>query len=140
MILFSAGMGAKYLISVLHKLYPKAIYIDIGSAFDTICTGIVTRKCYSSYTDLVNYLSPIMPLPSLGKTYSWDNRGFITFDKLPVITTTWGRGSYSWIDTYTIKASWNGYTHIMIFNYYYTEHATTRIGDLDYTKGHLVEI
>jgi len=61
MILCSAGMGAKYLVTALHKLYPNAIYIDIGSAFDTICTGIRTRTCYSSYEELSNYLKPIIP-------------------------------------------------------------------------------
>lgn len=60
MILFSGGMGAKYLLSELHKLYPNAIYIDVGSAFDTISTGRYTRSCYSSYNDLKQYLNPIM--------------------------------------------------------------------------------
>jgi hypothetical protein len=60
MILFSGGMGAKYLLSELHKLYPNAIYIDVGSAFDTISTGKYTRSRYSSYNDLKEYLKPIM--------------------------------------------------------------------------------
>jgi len=59
MMLFSGGMGAKYLLSELHKLYPNAIYIDVGSAFDTICTGKYTRSCYSSYNDLKEYLNPL---------------------------------------------------------------------------------
>jgi hypothetical protein len=59
MMLFSGGMGAKYLLSELHKLYPNAIYIDVGSAFDTICTGKYTRSCYSSYNDLNEYLKPL---------------------------------------------------------------------------------
>ena len=59
MMLFSGGMGAKYLLSELHKLYPNAIYIDVGSAFDTICTGKYTRSCYSSYNDLKEYLRPL---------------------------------------------------------------------------------
>ena len=61
MILTSAGMGAKYLISELHKLFPNAIYIDIGSGFDKICTRNDTRTYNPSYTELCNYLRPILP-------------------------------------------------------------------------------
>ena len=59
MILVSGGMGAKFLISELHKQFPNAIYLDVGSAFDTICTGKYTRSCYSSYNDIKNYLKPL---------------------------------------------------------------------------------
>ena len=64
MLLFSGGMGAKYLLSELHKLYPNAIYIDVGSAFDTICTGECTRSCYSPYNELIEYLQPVLQLPN----------------------------------------------------------------------------
>lgn len=60
-VLTSAGMGAKYLISDLHKLYPKAIYVDIGSGLDLICTKKSTRSYNPSYTALCNYLKPILP-------------------------------------------------------------------------------
>jgi len=60
-ILTSAGIGAKYLISELHKLFPKAIYIDIGSGFDKICTKNDTRSYNPSYTELCDYLRPILP-------------------------------------------------------------------------------
>jgi hypothetical protein len=61
MILTSAGMGAKYLIAELHKLYPNAIYIDIGSGFDKICTGAQTRTYNPSFHHLYTYLFPILP-------------------------------------------------------------------------------
>jgi hypothetical protein len=60
LIMTSAGMGAKYLVSQLHRLYPRAIYIDIGSAFDAICTKKRTRDCSPSYEDLCEYLRPMM--------------------------------------------------------------------------------
>jgi hypothetical protein len=59
-VMTSAGMGAKYLISELHWLYPKAIYIDVGSAFDTLCTRRITRSCQQSYEDLCEYLQPML--------------------------------------------------------------------------------
>ena len=137
MILFSAGMGAKYLITALHRLYPNAIYIDVGSAFDTICTGQITRDCYSSYNDMYNYLKSIMPPPLIGKTYKWGT-GYVTFTDDKTITTTWGSGPYKKYDDYVIEAEWNGYSHIVVFNTTYTEYVSTRRRDLDYTKGSLV--
>ncbi len=43
-IMTSAGMGAKALLSDLRKVYPNAILIDIGSAFD-----VFTYKATRSY-------------------------------------------------------------------------------------------
>ena len=61
MILISAGMGGKYLISELHKKYPNAIYIDIGSGFDMICAKRNSRSYNPSYDTLCNYLAPMLP-------------------------------------------------------------------------------
>jgi len=60
LVLTSAGMGAKYLISELHKLYPNSIYIDIGSGFDKLCTGVQTRTYNPSYDSICNYLRPLL--------------------------------------------------------------------------------
>jgi hypothetical protein len=46
-ILVSAGMGAKKLISDLHKVLPKAILIDIGSALDLLCSGRRSRDFHT---------------------------------------------------------------------------------------------
>jgi hypothetical protein len=60
LVLTSAGMGAKYLISELHKLYPNALYVDIGSGFDKLCTGHDTRTYNPPLKDLHEYLKPIL--------------------------------------------------------------------------------
>lgn len=60
LLLFSAGMGSKYLISELHKLFPKSLYLDVGSGFDKICTGIQTRSYNPDYGILKTYLSDII--------------------------------------------------------------------------------
>ena len=65
MILISAGMGGKYLISQLHQKFPKAIYIDIGSGFDMLCAKRNSRTYHPSYESLCTYLSPILP-------FGWD--------------------------------------------------------------------
>lgn len=61
LILTSAGMGAKQLVSDLHRLYPRAIFIDIGSGFDTLCMKSVSRSCSPSYEQICNYLRPLLP-------------------------------------------------------------------------------
>ena len=61
MILFSAGMGAKYLISRIHMEFPNVIYIDVGSGLDHICTKKDTRGYSPPYDDLCSYLQPILP-------------------------------------------------------------------------------
>jgi hypothetical protein len=60
-IMTSAGIGAKPLIADLHMLFPNAIYIDIGSALDTICTKRDSRGCTPSYSLLCEYYKPIIP-------------------------------------------------------------------------------
>ena len=62
MFLVSAGMGAKYLIGELHKKYPNATYIDVGSAFDMICGKRNSRAYNPAYEVLCQYLKPILPL------------------------------------------------------------------------------
>ena len=61
MILTSGGMGAKPLLSKLYEEFPNAIYLDIGSAFDLICTGNQTRSWNIEYSKMVDYLQEIVP-------------------------------------------------------------------------------
>lgn len=60
-VLTSAGMGAKMLISELTKLYPQNIYIDIGSGLDKICTKKTSRGWEPSYEDFMRILADIIP-------------------------------------------------------------------------------
>jgi hypothetical protein len=60
-ILTSAGMGAKILISELTKLFPKNIYIDIGSGLDKICTKKTSRYWQPSYEEFMNELRDMIP-------------------------------------------------------------------------------
>jgi hypothetical protein len=46
-ILTSAGMGAKVLISDLHKVFPNTTIIDVGSALDFMCSGRRSRDFHT---------------------------------------------------------------------------------------------
>ena len=61
MILSSCGMGSKILIAELSKLYPKGIFLDIGSAVDYLCLKYDTRGRKYMYNDLVNIFAEILP-------------------------------------------------------------------------------
>jgi hypothetical protein len=60
-IMLSAGMASKCVICELSKLYPNNIYLDIGSALDTICTKRVTRDLDRTYEKVTHYLREIIP-------------------------------------------------------------------------------
>lgn len=60
-IMCSAGMGSKVIICELTKLFPNNIYLDIGSALDTICTKRVTRDHNRTYEKVLYYLQDILP-------------------------------------------------------------------------------
>jgi hypothetical protein len=60
-IMCSAGMSSKIIICELIKLFPNNIYLDIGSALDTICTKRVTRDHNRTYEKVVYYLQNILP-------------------------------------------------------------------------------
>ncbi len=72
-IITACGMAAKILISDLAKLYPKGIFLDIGSALDYLCTKHDTRGRKYSYNDLYNIFKDILPdnwhHPSYEKIY-----------------------------------------------------------------------
>jgi len=61
MFLTSAGMGAKPLASELYKLFPKAIFLDLGSALDLLCTGKITRDHHTNYQDIKTYFQELLP-------------------------------------------------------------------------------
>jgi len=60
-ILTACGMSAKILIADLAKVYPKGIFLDIGSATDFLCTTCDTRGRKYSYPDIFNLFEPILP-------------------------------------------------------------------------------
>lgn len=60
-IMCSAGMGSKVIICELTKLFPNNIYLDIGSALDTICTKRVTRDPNRTYEKVLNHLGDLIP-------------------------------------------------------------------------------
>lgn len=61
-LLTSAGMGAKPLISTIHKKFPNGIFLDVGSALDYICTGKPSRAHHHTahtYNDLKIFFDSI---------------------------------------------------------------------------------
>ena len=79
----------------------------------------------------------IVPLNLAGYTYSW-GIGHITFNTPPLLSTSFGKGDYKVLDTYSVEANWHGYSHILTFNKSYTEYTSCRKSDSAYENGHLI--
>jgi len=60
-VLTSAGMGAKILISELVKQFPKNIYLDVGSALDQVCTKKKSRGYEPTYEKSIENLKELIP-------------------------------------------------------------------------------
>ncbi len=71
MILTACGMGAKVLIAELHKKKPNAIYLDIGSGLDYLCTKRSSRGHNMSYEAVALYFSSILPSNWNDPCYDW---------------------------------------------------------------------
>ena len=56
-----AGMGSKVLIAELVKKFPSGIYLDFGSALDTICTKHDTRGFKYGYEYFLTMLKDCLP-------------------------------------------------------------------------------
>ena len=70
-ILTSAGMGAKALISELSTKYPRNIYLDIGSGLDKVCTKKTSRGWEPSYADLMWEFRDLLPDDWESSEYNW---------------------------------------------------------------------
>jgi hypothetical protein len=70
----------------------------------------------------------------IGQTYSWVS-GWIRFDGNSLLTTKWARGSYKWIGSHSLYASWAGITHFLRFSQDYTSFMSVRLGDLEFVRG-----
>ena len=60
-IITCAGMGAKVLVSELHKLFPNNIYLDFGSALDFICTKHFIRRVKNYNESSIQALNAYKP-------------------------------------------------------------------------------
>jgi len=83
-------------------------------------------------------------LDLIGRKYSW-NGGFIKFvtDESGTcsITTSWGKGHITVLDSNMVKVEWNTFVHILSFNESLTSYISTRLwpNDFEITTGHLLE-
>lgn len=98
------------------------------------------RMLYHSKNMLNNYKNILKNKedfisPSIqGNKYTWNN-GFIEFSLNNSLLTSWGNGSYDWLDKYTMHARWCGVVHTVRFNDNYTEYFSLRNHDLDFVFG-----
>lgn len=69
------------------------------------------------------------------RKYSWENNGYIIFNKDNILNTKWGKGSYNFLDKYIVHAQWCGYKHYLKFNQDYTKFLSIRYKDCETVNG-----
>lgn len=93
---------------------------------------------------LLRDIVPNAYLDIIDKKYSW-NYGYIRFSidnkGVNVLTTSWGNGFYTVLDTHTVCAYWNSFYHVLKFNNTFTEYITIRTNpkDFEFSSGSLIE-
>jgi FkbM family methyltransferase len=65
--------------------------------------------------------------------YRW-NSGWIRFEPNGLLVTKWTSGSYEWLDSHSLHASWGGFKHFLRFNSSYTSFMSARLGDIEFVK------
>jgi FkbM family methyltransferase len=75
------------------------------------------------------------PEAFVGSSYNWGNDGGIRFEANGILHTTWRKGTYEWLDSFTLFASWAGFQHFVRFDSTYKTYMSVRVGDLDFTTG-----
>lgn len=73
--------------------------------------------------------------------YNWNppDSGTIQLKSDGLLETTWGSGTYKWLDAKTAEASWKIYNHILRFTDDYKIFYSVRKGDIDCVKGVLAD-
>ena len=79
---------------------------------------------FARYADLY---TPVFEAPRLTKRFTW-GRGFLQFRENG-IHTTWGPGSYKWLDSHMVEVTWKSYSHILHMNEDYTSFLSIRKSD-----------
>ena len=94
---------------------------------------------YSNF--LKNYIKQpaITSTQLIGKTFHWSDHGYIRMEKDGLLHTSWAKGRYQWLDSYTVSLCWGGFTHLVKFNPSYTKFLSIRVHDLDLIRGKLEE-
>ena len=76
------------------------------------------------------YKAPIL----IGQVYVWGS-GWIRFEANGLLITKWSSGTYEWVGSHSLYASWAGLTHFLRFTEDYSGFMSVRLGDLDYIRG-----
>ena len=84
-------------------------------------------KDYDKIFESPLYNTPIL----LGTMYLWSSHGWIRFEANGLLVTKWAQGSYVWVNSHSLHATWAGFTHFLRFNSTYDKCFSVRLGDID---------
>ena len=87
---------------------------------------------WEHYADIYGSISE----PTVMKSYYWSTHGKIRFDPNHILTTSWGPGTYKWLDSSTVMASWSNFSHVLRMNADYSSFLSVRVSDFDCIRGY----
>jgi len=135
------------LMDSLVKLYSKGDDVNIIIKGNSIChftwpignTKNKKLRMIAYYSNFLKAYSKQLYTSTqlIGVTFHWSNYGFIRMEKDGLLVTSWMKGTYKWIDSYSACLSWSKFTHILKFNSSYSEFLSIRLHDLDLIRGNL---
>jgi len=91
------------------------------------------QSIFENYGAIYSKAEPVSN-PVLGREYTWGNTSaIIRFDLNGLLHTSWVPGSYKWLDSQTIEATWSVYSHILRMDPLYSSFISFRKSDFDIT-------
>jgi len=78
------------------------------------------------------------PYNIVGKRYTWGN-GAILYQDNGNFITSWGKGKFNWLNSYTLLANFKVHHHVIKFNSSYSEYIMFHKNEYYYGKGELYE-
>jgi lipopolysaccharide biosynthesis glycosyltransferase/SAM-dependent methyltransferase len=114
---FSAGPLSKVWIPQCWATNPTNIYLDVGAALDPFTKGPEVKSRF--YTDRNHSFAKEAcvfqePFSIIGKSYTWSGKT-VTFLANNVLATIWNTGTYKWLTSHTMEASWDSHKHTVTF-------------------------
>lgn len=117
---------------ICHFSYPIGNFEHKYARMSEFFKNLLTTTLRSTRIDIV------------GKRFSWGS-GYIQFlvnhEGYYEVQTTWGKGSFTILDSQRVCAVWNNHYHVMQFNEAITEYMSIRTGpkDFDFITGSIQE-
>ena len=133
---FTTGMCNTSILKPYVSLYEDTLLVDNAHTAMICHFSYPIGNFAHKYARMCEFFKGLLTtrgegtLDLVGKRYIWD-KGLLTFGKESVYTT-WGRGTFTVIDSHTIRVVWNGHDHLMKFTEDLRSYISVRVAPSDF--------